>query len=117
MIQLKRIYEAASETDGLRILVDRLWPRGMTKKRAAVDLWLKEVAPSTELRKWFGHDPAKWNQFQERYRKELRACKDAIGLLKETSKAGPITLLYGARDEEHNEALVLKTCLDHCKKA
>jgi uncharacterized protein YeaO (DUF488 family) len=117
MIHLKRIYDAPSETDGLRILVDRLWPRGMTKKRAAVDLWLKEVAPSTELRKWFGHDPAKWNQFQERYRKELRADKDAIGLLKEKSKEGTITLLYGARDEEHNEALVLKTLLDHCKKA
>ena len=73
MIQLKRIYDAPSETDGLRILVDRLWPRGMTKKRAAVDLWLKEVAPSTELRQWFGHDPAKWNQFQERYRKEPQA--------------------------------------------
>jgi uncharacterized protein YeaO (DUF488 family) len=117
MIQLKRIYDAPSETDGLRILVDRLWPRGMTKKRAAVDLWLKEVAPSTDLRQWFGHDPAKWNQFQERYRKELRAYKDAIGLLNEMSQEGPITLLYGARDEEHNEALVLKTLLDHGKKA
>jgi len=117
MIQLKRIYDAPSETDGLRILVDRLWPRGLTKKRAAVDLWLKEVAPSTALRKWFGHDPAKWTPFQERYRKELRAYKDAIGLLKEKSKEGTITLLYGARDEEHNEALVLKTLLDHCKKA
>jgi uncharacterized protein YeaO (DUF488 family) len=117
MIQLKRIYDTPSETDGLRILVDRLWPRGMTKKRAAVDLWLKEVAPSTELRKWFGHDPAKWNQFQEQYRKELRAYKDAIGLLNEKSKEGTVTLLYGARDEEHNEALVLKTLLDHCKKA
>ena len=117
MIQLKRINDTPSETDGLRILVDRLWPRGMTKKRAALDLWLKEVAPSTELRKWFGHDPAKWNQFQEQYRKELRAYKDAIGPLKEKSTEGTVTLLYGARDEEHNEALVLKTCLDHGKKA
>ena len=72
MIQLKRVYEKPSRKDGMRILVDRLWPRGMTKERAAVNLWLKDVAPSTELRKWFGHDPAKWKQFQARYRKELR---------------------------------------------
>src|SRR5690242_5857794 len=111
-IKLKRVYEKPDKDDGFRILVDRLWPRGLTKKRAAVDLWLKEVAPSTELRKWFGHDPAKWKQFQERYRKELRAGNDAIGFLKEKSKQGTITLLYGARDEEHNEALVLKTLLD-----
>lgn len=116
MIQLKRVYEAPSTTDGLRILVDRLWPRGLTKERAAVDLWLKEVAPSTELRKWFGHDPAKWKQFQGRYRKELRAGNDAIGLLREKSKQGTITLLYGARDKEHNEALVLKSLLD-CRAA
>src|SRR5689334_18129231 len=112
MIQLKRVYEAPSETDGLRILVDRLWPRGLTKKRAAVDYWLKEVAPSTELRKWFGHDPAKWKQFQERYRKELRDGNDAIDFLKEKSRQGKVTLLYGARDEEHNEAFVLKTILE-----
>lgn len=112
MIKLKRVYEAPSATDGFRILVDRLWPRGLTKDRAAVDLWLKEVAPSAELRKWFGHDPAKWKQFQVRYRKELRAGHDAIDLLREKCKQGTITLLYGARDTEHNEALVLKTLLD-----
>jgi uncharacterized protein YeaO (DUF488 family) len=112
MIKLKRVYEAPSATDGFRVLVDRLWPRGLTKDRAAVDLWLKEVAPSAELRKWFGHDPAKWKQFQVRYRKELRAGHDAIGLLREKSKQGTITLLYGARDTEHNEALVLKALLD-----
>jgi len=72
MIQLKRVYEKPSSKDGLRVLIDRLWPRGMTKERAAVDLWLKDVAPSTELRKWFGHDPAKWKEFQARYRKELK---------------------------------------------
>jgi uncharacterized protein YeaO (DUF488 family) len=112
MIQLKRVYEAPSATDGLRVLVDRLWPRGLTKERAAVDLWLKDLAPSTELRKWFGHDPTKWKQFQQRYRKELRAGNDAIGLLREKCEQGTITLLYGAKDKEHNEALVLQTLLE-----
>lgn len=112
MIQLKRVYEAPSATDGLRVLVDRLWPRGLTKERAAVDLWLKDLAPSTELRKWFGHDPTRWKQFQQRYRKELRAGNDAIGLLREKCEQGTITLLYGAKDKEHNEALVLQTLLE-----
>ena len=116
MIQLKRVYEEPSPQDGLRILVDRLWPRGLTKARAAVDLWLKDVAPSTELRKWFGHDPAKWKQFQVRYRKELRENKDALDLLKEKSKKSTVTLVYGARDEEHNEALVLKKILEGRKR-
>jgi uncharacterized protein YeaO (DUF488 family) len=116
MIQLKRVYEEPSREDGMRILVDRLWPRGLTKARAAVDLWLKEVAPSTELRKWFGHDPAKWKQFQVRYRKELRENKDALALLKEKSKEHTVTLVYGARDEEHNEALVLKKILEDRKR-
>jgi len=111
MIQLKRVYEEPSRTDGLRILVDRLWPRGLSKERAAVDLWLKDVAPSTELRKWFGHDPARWKEFQTRYRKELRENQDAVKLLKEKCKADTVTLLYGARDEQHNEALVLKNIL------
>jgi uncharacterized protein YeaO (DUF488 family) len=112
MIKLKRVYEKPSRTDGERILVDRLWPRGLTKERAAVDLWLKEVAPSTELRKWFAHDPEKWKEFQSRYRKELRANKEAIGRLKEKSGAGAVTLVYGARDEEHNEAIVLKKVIE-----
>ena len=112
MVQLKRVYEKPSRKDGLRILVDRLWPRGLTKERAAVNLWLKDVAPSTELRKWFGHDPAKWKQFQVRYRKELRTKKDALELLKQKSEEHTVTLVYGARDEEHNEALVLKSVLE-----
>lgn len=116
MIQLKRVYEEPSRKDGFRILVDRLWPRGLTKARAAVDLWLKDVAPSTELRKWFGHDPAKWKQFQVRYRKELRENKDALELLKQKSKERTVTLLFGARDEEHNEALVLKKILEGRKR-
>lgn len=113
MIQLKRVYEKPSRKDGLRILVDRLWPRGLTKERAAVDVWLKDVAPSTELRKWFGHDPAKWKQFQTRYRKELCGQKDALDLLKQKCKEEhTVTLVYGARDEEHNEAIVLKSILE-----
>ena len=116
MIQLKRVYEKPSRKDGMRILVDRLWPRGLTKERAAVRLWLKDVAPSTELRKWFDHDPAKWKQFQVRYRKELRENKDALELLKRQVKEHTVTLVYGARDEEHNEAVVLKTILEGRKR-
>jgi len=112
MIQLKRVYEKPGREDGLRVLVDRLWPRGLTKERAAVDLWLKDVAPSTELRKWFGHDPARWKEFQTRYRKELRDKKDALKVLKQKSEEQTVTLVYAARDEEHNEALVLKRILE-----
>jgi uncharacterized protein YeaO (DUF488 family) len=112
MIRLKRVYEKPSRIDGSRILIDRLWPRGLTKERAAVTLWLKDVAPSTELRKWFGHAPARWKQFQARYQKELREKKDALELLKRKSTAHTVTLVYAARDEQHNEALVLKRVLE-----
>lgn len=117
MIHVKRVYERPSRGDGLRILVDRLWPRGLTKERAGVDLWLKDLAPSTELRKWFGHDPAKWKQFQARYRKELSANEkaDAFDVLKQKSKGHTVTLVYGARDEAHNEAIVLKRVLQSRK--
>jgi uncharacterized protein YeaO (DUF488 family) len=111
MIHLKRVYEEPSQKDGMRVLVERLWPRGLTKERAAVDLWLKDVAPSPELRKWFGHDPARWEQFQDRYRQELRKQKDAVQLLKQKGKEGTVTLVYAARDEEHNGALALKRFL------
>ena len=107
MIHLKRAYEAPSKEDGVRILVERLWPRGLTKERAAVDLWLKDVAPSPELRKWFGHDPDRWEQFQERYRRELREKQDVVRLLRQKAKEGAVTLVYAARDEDHNGALVL----------
>ncbi len=116
MIQLKRVYEPPARQDGLRVLVDRLWPRGLTKERAAVDLWLKDVAPSNELRKWFAHDPAKWKEFQARYRKELSAQKEALESLKQLCKQQTVTLLYGARDEQHNEALVLKRLLDRSSR-
>ena len=112
MIQLKRVYEKPSRKDGVRILVDRLWPRGLTKERAAVSLWLKDVAPSSELRKWFGHDPAKWKEFQMRYRKELRQKKDALMLLKQKSEDRTVTFVYGARDEQHNEAVVLRKIVE-----
>lgn len=111
MIKLKRVYEKPARADGTRILVERLWPRGLTKKRAAVDLWLKEIAPSDALRRWFGHDPARWREFQQRYRRELRQNKDAVQTLRREARAGTITLVYAARDEEHNGALVLKKYL------
>ena len=116
MIKLKRAYEKPSRGDGLRVLVERLWPRGLSKERAAVDLWLREVAPSPELRKWFGHDPARWEQFQKRYRQELRSKKDQVGLLKKKGKEGTVTLVYAARDEEHNGALALKRFLEGHKR-
>lgn len=107
-IQIKRVYETPDAKDGFRILVDRLWPRGLTKEKAALDLWLKDIAPSTDLRKWFNHDPEKWKEFQKRYRKELKENKEAVDTLKEHLKKGTVTLLYAARDEAHNEAEVLK---------
>ena len=110
-IRLKRAYEKSEPADGLRILVDRLWPRGLTKEKAAIDLWLKEVAPSTELRKWFGHDPKKWRSFRNRYRTELKEQGAALQLIKSKAKEGVVTLVYGARDQEHNEAVVLKELL------
>jgi uncharacterized protein YeaO (DUF488 family) len=114
MIKVKRVHEQSTRTDGLRVLVDRLWPRGVSKERAAVDLWLKDLAPSTELRKWFNHDPAKWKQFQSRYRKELREKNRSLQLLKTESKKRSITLLFAARDQEHNQAVVLKNVVDNC---
>lgn len=111
-IKLKRAYEQPEQDDGTRILVDRLWPRGLTKQKAAVDLWLKEVAPSTELRKWFGHDPKKWRSFRSRYQRELRRHPDPLQLLQSKAKEGVVTLIYCARDQEHNEAGILKQLLE-----
>jgi uncharacterized protein YeaO (DUF488 family) len=108
MIKIKRAYMPPERDDGTRILVDRLWPRGLTKKKAKIDLWLKDLAPSTELRKWFGHDPRKWKEFQVRYAGELKSKKAELELLKQEVAEGPITLVYGAKDEVHNEAVVLQ---------
>jgi uncharacterized protein YeaO (DUF488 family) len=110
-LEIKRVYEEPKRSDGMRILVDRLWPRGLTKEKARVDLWLKEIAPSTELRKWFSHDPGKWGEFQSRYRQELMSKADLVDILKEKEAKGPITLLYGAKDQVHNEAVVLQSLL------
>ena len=110
-ITIKRVYEPAADGDGRRILVDRLWPRGLTKEKAAVDLWLKEIAPSAEVRKWFGHDPEKWSEFQRRYGAELDANEEAVQALKQAIGKGPATLLYGAHDERHNQAVVLRDWL------
>lgn len=110
-VALKRVYETPSPTDGMRILVDRLWPRGLSKDKAHVDLWLKEIAPTTELRRWFDHDPVKWPEFQRRYRAELDANVDAVAELKAALSNGPATLIYGAKDETHNDAVVLAAYL------
>jgi uncharacterized protein YeaO (DUF488 family) len=111
-IKIKRVYEQPDKDDGKRILVDRLWPRGLTKEQARVDLWLKEIAPSTDLRKWFGHDPDKWKRFRGRYETEISHKDDLINMLKRQAGEGTITLIYAARDERHNEALVLKQFLE-----
>jgi uncharacterized protein YeaO (DUF488 family) len=113
MLKLKRVYDEPSKEDGYRILVERLWPRGMSKDRAAVDLWLKEVAPSPELRKWFAHDPAKWQEFRRRYVKELEKKADEVHLLLNKSREGTVTLVYAAHDREHNSALLLQQYLKH----
>jgi uncharacterized protein YeaO (DUF488 family) len=112
MLKLKRVYEEPSREDGFRILVERLWPRGLSKGRASVNLWLKDVAPSPELRKWFGHDPARWEQFRERYWVELRQKEDLVSLLRQKGKDGTVTLVYAARDEQHNSAVALKKFLE-----
>ena len=109
-LNIKRVYDAADAADGKRILVDRLWPRGLTKEKAKVDLWLKEIAPSSGLRKWFGHDPEKWVEFKKRYSKELQENKETVSILKEQLK-GTVTLVYGAKDELHNDAVLLKEYL------
>ena len=111
-IRLKRAYEAPSDGDGTRILVERLWPRGLSKEKADVDVWLKGVAPSTELRRWFGHDDAKWEEFRRRYREELRERPDELERLRSLVEAGPVTFVYGSRDQEHNAATVLKELLE-----
>jgi uncharacterized protein YeaO (DUF488 family) len=107
MLRTKRVYEAPARSDGQRILVDRLWPRGMRKEDAAIDEWMKEIAPSTELRQWFGHDPKKWPEFERRYRQELRAREDLLRTIARRASRGTVTLVYGARDEAHNHAVVL----------
>jgi uncharacterized protein YeaO (DUF488 family) len=110
-VKLKRAYELAERADGVRVLIDRLWPRGLTKANAALDRWSKDLAPSTELRKWFGHDPARWNEFRRRYKTELRRHGDQLNELRTLARQGCVTLVYSARDEVHNDAVVLRNLL------
>lgn len=110
-VRIKRAYEPPQREDGKRILVDRLWPRGLTKAKACIDLWLKDIAPSHELRKWFAHDPKKWAEFKRRYRAELKSHADQVAILKQELSHGPVTLIYAAKDEAHNEAAVLRAVL------
>jgi uncharacterized protein YeaO (DUF488 family) len=110
-IRLKRAYEPRAASDGARILIDRLWPRGVTKAAAAIDQWVRELAPSTELRKWFGHDPARWQEFRCRYGAELRARRGELRALRDQARQGTITLVYSAHDEAHNDAVVLRNVL------
>ena len=110
-LKLKRAYEPPSENDGTRILVDRLWPRGVSKADAALDHWMKEIAPSTELRKWFGHDSARWHEFQHRYLNEIKQHVDLVSELRRRARQGLVTLIYSAHDEAHNDAVVLRDFL------
>ena len=107
-VKLKRAYEPAAEGDGLRILVDRLWPRGVSKAEAALDQWEKAVSPSTSLRKWFGHDPARWQEFRSRYAAEVREHPEPLSRLRALARKSPVTLVYSAHDEIHNDAVVLR---------
>lgn len=110
-VKLKRAYERPTDGDGKRVLVDRLWPRGVRKTDAAIDYWVKELAPSTELRKWFAHDPSRWEEFRRRYAAEIEAHREEYDRLRDLALKGPITLVYAARDETHNDAVVLREFL------
>ncbi len=114
MIRIKRVYEAPGKDDGERILVDRLWPRGVTREKARIESWIREIGPSADLRKWFGHDPTRWDEFQRRYEKELQDTEAQAVLrhLAARSRRGTVTLVFGARDELHNNAMVLKHLID-----
>lgn len=110
-IRLKRAYEAPAKSDGTRVLIDRLWPRGLTKEAAAIDHWFRDIAPSTELRQWFGHDVARWAEFRRRYAAEIKEHGEVLGALIDLAHQGRLTLVFGARDTEHNDAVVLKEVL------
>jgi uncharacterized protein YeaO (DUF488 family) len=110
-VKLKRAYESPAVGDGKRVLVDRLWPRGVRKTEAAIDYWMKELAPSTELRKWFGHDPARWDEFRRRYAAEVHEHRDELDQLRNLMQTGAVTLVYSAHDEAHNDAVVLREIL------
>ncbi|MGE3993640.1 DUF488 domain-containing protein [Pseudorhodoplanes sp.] len=110
-VKLKRAYDEPAAADGVRILVDRLWPRGVKKQAAAIDLWIKDLAPSTELRKWFGHETARWTEFERRYAAEVRQHVDMLDKIRKLAQRGTVTLIYAARDQEHNEAVIIRDML------
>lgn len=112
-IGIKRVYDQPAKADGLRVLVDRVWPRGLTKEKARIDDWLKEIAPSTRLRKWFAHDPARWKEFKKRYAAELKSQREQVDRLAQKARKRTVTLLFGAKDIEHNNAVALK---EHIEK-
>ena len=115
-IQLKRAYDPPAKGDGFRVLVDRMWPRGLSKDVLKLDLWLKEVGPSTALRKWFNHDPAKWDEFRTRYFQELDAHTNEVRMLRDKMRAGPVTILFGSKEQRFNNAVVLNEYLE-CHRA
>ncbi len=116
MVKIKRVYEPKERGDGERILVDRLWPRGLTKQAAAVDEWMKDLGPSNELRKWFGHDPARWPEFRRRFLAELKTQRESLTTLARKARDHTVTLVFGAHDTEHNNAVVLKGLIDRLGK-
>jgi uncharacterized protein YeaO (DUF488 family) len=116
MIKIKRVYDAPAPDDGTRILVDRLWPRGLSKEKAKVDMWLKEIAPSDRLRKWYVHDPMKWNKFREKYFKELDPHKELVDVIVKKAKEGTVTLLYSSKEEKLNNAVALKEYIEKQKQ-
>jgi uncharacterized protein YeaO (DUF488 family) len=111
-IRISRVYDPPSPEDGTRVLVDRLWPRGMSKEKAKIDVWLRDISPSPELRTWFGHQPERWEGFLERYRAELEAHPEAVDRLLKIASEGPVTLVYSARDPEHNQAVAILNVLE-----
>ena len=114
-LRLKRVYERPSMADGTRVLVDRLWPRGLSKLEVSADLWLREVAPSSELRRWYGHDPRRWRQFNRKYRSELARQPEVLELLDDLRRRTPVTLIFGAHNQRHSHAVVLREVLDEQK--
>lgn len=116
MIRVKRVYDAPDSGDGERILVDRMWPRGLSKKRAAVDLWLRDLAPSDELRRWFGHNPARWAEFKKKYHRELQTSPRSVEAIRTYTRGEVVTLLFAARDVDHNNAVALREYLDEWLK-
>jgi uncharacterized protein YeaO (DUF488 family) len=111
-IRIKRVYDLPESADGFRVLVDRVWPRGVSKEKAAIDLWMKEIGPSTELRKWFGHDPSRWEEFRDRYWAELQERQALVEELRGYASKGPLTLVYSAKDQERNQAVVIREVVE-----